>query len=63
MKKVSLSKMENTQGGKFWGKGETNCTKASDLGNGNCWYNCSTPHYAFWLKVDVTYEGTGVRPC
>lgn len=47
MKKLELNQMENLEGGKFWGWGETrwsDCVDGYQLG--------TTTYYMLWMNVD-----------
>ncbi|MFV0376705.1 MAG: hypothetical protein ACK5JD_05300 [Mangrovibacterium sp.] len=53
MRELTLEKMENTLGGKFWG---------SDSGCGGCsngFKTCWSTYYIFWMNTGYEYEFVG----
>ncbi len=68
MKKLSLTQMENLQGGKFWG-GETTCSYKFEYETSRgdvCSYICTAKHYIFWINIDTVYLAEGTElfiPC
>jgi hypothetical protein len=54
MKELSLNKLENLVGGKFWGE---TCTTGS-IGGGDCITTCK--YQAFWLTVGTS---SSISPC
>jgi len=56
MKELSLNKLENLEGGKFWG---TDCSGATwgDLGGGCFVRTCKK--MAFWIEYDSVQQYSG----
>ncbi|MCG8411372.1 MAG: hypothetical protein MI739_08810 [Bacteroidales bacterium] len=46
MKELNLNQMENTHGGKFWGRHDFNC-KTTSIGT---W--CCYDYAAFWININ-----------
>lgn len=53
MKELSLEKLENLEGGKFWGK---DCGQKYSIA-GSCYQNCT--YRVFWVKT----RGYTPTPC
>ena len=51
---LRLNQMENTQGGKFWGK---SCVRSGDMyleetnGTLECWQDWSCSYSVFWIPI------------
>ena len=48
MEKISIAKMENVSGGKFWGS-ETSCSASSSSFWGECYQYCIDQYYVLWV--------------
>ncbi|RPD91221.1 hypothetical protein EGM88_14890 [Aureibaculum marinum] len=52
MKELSLEKLENLEGGKFWGNDKT-CGDTYEIA-GSCYRNCTKSYRMFWIKFNKT---------
>jgi hypothetical protein len=49
MKELSVKKLENLEGGKFWGRECSTLYYLDDSGEVNCWQYCE--FHVFWISV------------
>ncbi|MEN8126050.1 MAG: hypothetical protein ABFR32_13085 [Bacteroidota bacterium] len=63
MKELSFEKLENLEGGKFWGWGPETCVTSYDS-VGSC-TTCTSHYYALWINVstnvDVSCTHNGIQ--
>ena len=59
MKELSLEKLENLEGGKFWGWGDETCVTSVGPSGESC-TTCTSHYYVLWVVVDsnVTVDCT-----
>ena len=54
MEKISIEKMENLSGGKFWGS-DVSCGEPWYWPDGGCMIYCTYSYYIFWID----FKGDG----
>lgn len=55
MKELSVCKLENLEGGKFWGT-SVSCSQSYSIEPGSCYQTCTVTYNAFWIPISSTTD-------